>query len=122
MLAPTGELGDEAQQRNGIVGAAVCCVPFHPADTEPLLASGVGKSVYSANFLRSLREKATRQVWSPGQVDSYPLCLLLSRKSSKNLPFRCFHEHPKRACIRSLRIINRCFSLELLILRFSFLG
>jgi len=55
-----GELGSKAADR-GICGGAVACVPFAPSACSPLLENGIGKWLYSANFLRTLIPKAEAQ-------------------------------------------------------------
>jgi predicted alpha/beta-fold hydrolase len=78
ILKLLGELGDQAACRNGIVGAAVTCVPFRPEDAEPLLGAGFNKAVYSGNFLRSLKPKAQRQVDALG-LGTFPASFSLAR-------------------------------------------
>ena len=71
VLKLLGELGASAATENGIVGAAVTCVPFKPADCAPLLSEGFNRVVYSGNFLKSLKPKAQAQVDALG-IDAFP--------------------------------------------------
>lgn len=71
ILKLLGELGDQAQNSNGIHGAAVTCVPFRPEFCEPMLGSGFNRVVYSGNFLKSLKPKAVAQVEVLG-IDAFP--------------------------------------------------
>lgn len=72
VLKLLGELGVEASTFNGIVGAAVTCVPFKPVDCAPLLSKGFNRLVYSGNFLKSLKPKASLQVDTLGR-DAFPV-------------------------------------------------
>ena len=57
-----GELGETAQNKRNIYGAAVTCVPFDPSPTQKKVdAEGFNKLVYAKNFLKSLKKKAEIQ-------------------------------------------------------------
>ena len=65
-----GELGELAEERN-IFGSVVSCVPFDPVASHYKLDSpGFNRIVYSGNFLKTLKEKAERQILQfPGAYD-----------------------------------------------------
>lgn len=66
-----GEKGDRVSAENGIVGAAVTCVPFVPELGSPRLDTGFNRVVYSGNFLKNLKPKAQKQVDKLG-AEAFP--------------------------------------------------
>jgi predicted alpha/beta-fold hydrolase len=64
-----GELGDNAPEL-GIAGGVTTCVPFDLIKSSPLLSEGIGKYVYSRNFLNSIIAKAEiKNKRFPGVLD-----------------------------------------------------
>jgi len=70
-LKACGELQEAAGTSEWGIGGVVCCsVPFDPVASQGKIDKGFNRAVYSANFLRTLKEKAERKIIQfPGSFD-----------------------------------------------------